>query len=938
MAIIADAEIRFRSVGDDRTLSSLRRVSSQVRTTSRDSMNAVRGVNSFSTSLRSLGRIAAGGLSLAGVIGGFRGLITAAAEAEDSGDRIRTVFGSVGNEAVALSETLGNSINVSTRETQNFLSIIGSIAQAAGASQEASLGLAEEIVNLGGNLASFNSLNPAEGINALRNAVLIGEAESLRSRTGIDLSATALRNYAEETGRTYTELSRLEMIQLRLELAFRDSGDAVDDLERTQFSFNNQLNRARAELSDLSASLGEGLLPAATSALRLFNRLVDALGQVRPSLLATVGSIGGVTAALTLLTGSPIVAGIGLIVTAFGALTESANAAQKAADNFGQESIRDVTGDRDFVAERKDLVGIQIAVKNANEIIDDLRDGLFVAANEYRSFRDLFEEATEEDTRTFGERLRDLITAPIGDYDAYGSAQTIALDRQEMLITRIRQSIKDLGLEGVQLDAAYQAILRQASGDEQLLALLEEGLGRRLIVTEELEKQADATEEIAEMEAEVSEETDKQLTIFERQAVQRQRQLRFQELTSELDNSRIAQLERQEARVELLTRQQGELLSAIESASSPEVVEDLFAEYVRLGGEIDATNASIAGNRALIMAEANALMNTTIATIEVVDRLGEALERASSAGNFQEAIASIIELSSQLESAGDRTGEVIAEIERLATSSISTGLQVTDSVVGSIQMISSAELQRQQAVEDIQSARDDAEIQRQRDILDRFDEETAAQRANIETQVQNANDRAVALEMLDMARASARMNIEQQATSEIDRINRERAQRQYEIELQQFNAQKGFSIANAAIGAAQAVIQGFAQLGPIGGAIAAGVTAALTGVQIGIIASTPPPPPPALQEGGIIRATPGGTTAVIGEGGSDEAVLPLNEQAYTRLGRAIADNIPTSSSNPNINVSVFLDSAQVATAVRIVQDNEITNTRTLLNNNNNNGG
>ena len=86
MAIIADAEIRFRSIGDERTVASLRRVSSQVRTTATESRRATGGVNSFSSSLSSLGRLAAGGFSIAGIVAAFRGLVIAAAEAEDSGD------------------------------------------------------------------------------------------------------------------------------------------------------------------------------------------------------------------------------------------------------------------------------------------------------------------------------------------------------------------------------------------------------------------------------------------------------------------------------------------------------------------------------------------------------------------------------------------------------------------------------------------------------------------------------------------------------------------------------------------------------------------------------------------------------------------------------------------------------------------------------------
>ena len=52
---------------------------------------------------------------------------------------------------------------------------------------------------------------------------------------------------------------------------------------------------------------------------------------------------------------------------------------------------------------------------------------------------------------------------------------------------------------------------------------------------------------------------------------------------------------------------------------------------------------------------------------------------------------------------------------------------------------------------------------------------------------------------------------------------------------------------------------------------------------------TSPATPTALAEGGIVRARPGGTLATIGEGGHDEAVIPLNGR--NALGSSIVINV-----------------------------------------------
>ena len=45
-----------------------------------------------------------------------------------------------------------------------------------------------------------------------------------------------------------------------------------------------------------------------------------------------------------------------------------------------------------------------------------------------------------------------------------------------------------------------------------------------------------------------------------------------------------------------------------------------------------------------------------------------------------------------------------------------------------------------------------------------------------------------------------------------------------------------------------------------------------------------------LAEGGLVKAVTGGVPAIIGEGGSDEAVLPLDDtKAMRRIGGAIAE-------------------------------------------------
>lgn len=111
---------------------------------------------------------------------------------------------------------------------------------------------------------------------------------------------------------------------------------------------------------------------------------------------------------------------------------------------------------------------------------------------------------------------------------------------------------------------------------------------------------------------------------------------------------------------------------------------------------------------------------------------------------------------------------------------------------------------------------------------------------------------------------------------------------------------KTASIAQATINTYEGATKALAQGGFFGFAMAAAVIAAglnnvaqIAGVQ--------------LADGGLVKAVTGGVPALIGEGGSDEAVLPLdNQRSMSRIGQAISDasgNKQADGVVVNINVS-----------------------------------
>lgn len=113
-------------------------------------------------------------------------------------------------------------------------------------------------------------------------------------------------------------------------------------------------------------------------------------------------------------------------------------------------------------------------------------------------------------------------------------------------------------------------------------------------------------------------------------------------------------------------------------------------------------------------------------------------------------------------------------------------------------------------------------------------------------------------------------------------INKKAAKQAYAIQLKQFNSEKALNLITAVINGAQAVLKSIAQLGPIAGVIAAGVSLA----SISLIASQQPPPPPSFA-GGVVSMTGAGN----GTSDSIPSWLSRGESVITERGTNLSEQI-----------------------------------------------
>jgi hypothetical protein len=196
-----------------------------------------------------------------------------------------------------------------------------------------------------------------------------------------------------------------------------------------------------------------------------------------------------------------------------------------------------------------------------------------------------------------------------------------------------------------------------------------------------------------------------------------------------------------------------------------------------------------------------------------------------------------------------------------------------------------------------ETARIDNELTQQKEALDA---KYAADVAAINAELISQEEKDAKLKALDEKKARETKALEDAAAKEKRRIVRENAILQKKLQIFQVM----ITTPQAAM-AAFSALAGIPLVGPALGGIAAAATIAMGLKQIQLIEQQPLP---ALAAGGIVPAVPGGNQFTLGEGGSAEAVIPLNDATLGKL----AGMINKSGGSQSMNITLQVDGEKFA--------------------------
>ena len=243
--------------------------------------------SALNNGIKNLAKYGATASIVTGIIG--KKLIDAGSNLEESMSKINVVFGDSAQSVKDFASTAAQSMGISNQQALEAAGTYGNLLQAFGTTREKAAEMSTTMVQLAGDLASFNNVPVADALMAIRSG-LSGEAEPLK-RFGIAINDVRLKQEALAL-KLYDgkgQLSVLAKSQAAYALILKDSSLAQGDYSRTSDGVANMQRTLTATFQDISAELGTALLPAFKTLLGFVN---DSLLPVFKEFSDIVGTKG----------------------------------------------------------------------------------------------------------------------------------------------------------------------------------------------------------------------------------------------------------------------------------------------------------------------------------------------------------------------------------------------------------------------------------------------------------------------------------------------------------------------------------------------------------------------------------------------------------------------------------------------------------------------
>ena len=249
-----------------------------------------KGVKSATQSLKNLVKVyATTAISTGLVTDALMKTVKDASNLNETVAKTGVLFGESTDQLLSFSRTAADTFGQSQQQALDAASTFATFGKAAGMSGTELVDFSTSLTTLSSDFASFFNTSPEDAITAI-GAALRGESEPIR-RYGVLLNDAALKQRAMSMG-IYDGTGALTAQQKTLAAyseILAQSTDAQGDFERTQDGLANKSRTLRANLQDLSATVGQELLPTVNDYVTAAVKLTD---ELQGNENATEGVVG----------------------------------------------------------------------------------------------------------------------------------------------------------------------------------------------------------------------------------------------------------------------------------------------------------------------------------------------------------------------------------------------------------------------------------------------------------------------------------------------------------------------------------------------------------------------------------------------------------------------------------------------------------------------
>ncbi len=271
-----------------------------------DARGAAGGIAQTEGKLSSLGSTASkAGLAVkAGLAGAGIAVVALGKQAYDAASNVQQAFGAVetvyGKHAGLikdLANTAADSVGLAKSQYADLAALLGSQLTNMGRSQQAAANETENLIQLGADLAATYGGTAAEAVEAL-SSVLKGETDPIE-RYGISIKQSDINARLAAKGQDELKGTALKSATATaaLGLVFDQSSKAQGAFARESDTAAGQQQRLSANVENLKARLGAGLLPIMTNVFEFINTRAIPYGTQLASTLSerlgpTVSRVG----------------------------------------------------------------------------------------------------------------------------------------------------------------------------------------------------------------------------------------------------------------------------------------------------------------------------------------------------------------------------------------------------------------------------------------------------------------------------------------------------------------------------------------------------------------------------------------------------------------------------------------------------------------------